>query len=69
MLFRSEAFYSWVLGTLDGLVIVAGCGLVGSLQLSCGDCPNLCVKVSVATLEGHRLVEREVTFTGALTGE
>ena len=43
--------------------------LLGALQLSCGARPNLCVKVSVATLEGYRLVEREVTFTGALTGE
>ena len=40
---------------------------LGALQLGCGDRPT--TRVPEATLEGRRLVELEVTFTGALKGE
>ena len=36
-----EAFYSWVLGTLEGLVVLQVSGVTWGLQLSCGDCLKL----------------------------
>ena len=47
-----EDFYCWVLGTLDGLLVlqvVALLAFVGSLQLSCGEVPQPCERFPFAT--------------------
>ena len=33
-------------------IVVKLCGVVGSLQLSCGDCPNLVCKGPIAAFKG-----------------